>query len=79
MITPYMYSGDIDWNAMNALCSKSWEADFRDKSEVLSMTEIVCCRKVVELCQSTLIAGYYYHHLHRPKRQSKSTSCKRFV
>ena len=50
----YMYSFQ--------LFRKSWEADFREKSEALSMTEIVCCRRLVELCQSTLIAGYYYHH-----------------
>ena len=35
---------------------------------VSMQAEMVCCRKIVALCQSSLMAGYYYHHLLRPKR-----------
>ena len=35
---------------------------------VSMQVEMVCCRKIVALCQSSLMAGYYYHHLLRPKR-----------
>ncbi len=38
-----------------------WEASFREKSEVISTAEMVCCRRIVELCRHMIIAGYYYH------------------
>ena len=27
---------------------------------------MVCCRKIVELCQATIKAAYYFHYLHHP-------------
>ena len=48
-----------------------WEASFREKSEVISTAEMVCCRRIVELCQHMITAGYYYHCVSCPKSQAK--------
>ena len=44
---------------------------FKEKSSVISMTELVCCRRIVELSQATMKAAYYYHHLHHPSTKTK--------
>ena len=51
-----------------------WEANFREKSEVISIAEMVCCRRIVELCRHMITAGYYYHcvschHTSQPKER----------
>ena len=40
---------------------------------MISVIEMVCCRRIVHLCQATVKAAYYYHHLNhastKPKKQ----------
>lgn len=48
-----------------------WEANFREKSEVISTAEMVCCRRIVELCRHMITAGYYYHFVNCPKSHAK--------
>ena len=48
-----------------------WEANFREKSEVISTAEMVCCRRIVELCRHMITAGYYYHCVSCRKSQAK--------
>lgn len=51
---------------------KTWEELFKMKSSVISVIEMVCCRRIVELSQATVKAAFYYHHLHHPS-SSKTT------
>lgn len=53
-------------------CSEHWEKLFKKKTDVLSISELYCCRKVVELCQAKVIVAYYYHDF------QKSTESKRY-
>lgn len=63
------HSGQVLCSSFEPL-GESWEAAFKQKSEVISMVEMVCCRRIVAQCQSMAIAGYYYHH-HRPTAPSR--------
>lgn len=60
-------------------CSrKAWEEAFKEKSSVISVIEMVCCRKIVELIQVTVKVAYYYHHLHHPSAKSKQWSERKY-
>lgn len=52
--------------------SEHWEKLFKKKTDVLSISEIHCCRKVVELCQAKVIVAYYCYEF------QKSTESKKY-
>lgn len=54
------------------MCRKTWEELFKDKSQVISVIEVVCCRRIVQLCQATIKIAYYYHHLNHASMKSKT-------
>lgn len=41
--------------------SNQWEKLFQKKHEVLSISELHCCRRLIELCRGTITAAYYYY------------------
>lgn len=41
--------------------STVWEQQFKAKVEALSMVELACCRRIVQLCHNLVTLGYYYH------------------
>ena len=49
----------------------SWETSFKEKSEVISTVEMVCCRRIVELCQQMVAVAYHYHHCINCPQQAK--------
>ena len=51
------HSGQGLWHTFVPL-GESWEVAFKKKLEVISTTEMVCCRRIVALCQSRVLAGY---------------------
>ena len=62
-------------NLCHLVRKSNWETSFREKSEVISTAEMVCCRRIVELCQHMITAGYYYHCVNNPTQ----TRQRRFV
>lgn len=54
---------------------KSWEELFKEKSSVISVIEMVCCRRIVELSQAVVKAAYYCHYLHHPSRKKRQERC----
>ena len=50
-------------------CREHWEKQFRKKSDVLSLTEIHCCRRIVQLVQATVIAAKHYYQEQQIKRK----------
>jgi len=59
------------------MSSQSWEKLFKEKTEVISVAEMACCRKIVELCKSAIYLGFYYHYL--LPRESKAKKDSRFA
>jgi tubulin polyglutamylase TTLL7 len=56
---------------------EQWEKSFQKKYEILSMSELHCCRRLAELCQSTVIAAYYYHDFLTDKKKSSQIPVRR--
>lgn len=47
------------WNCFSNL-GNSWETIFSKSTEVISMTEMSCCRRIVQLCRDCLLIVYQF-------------------
>lgn len=58
-------------------CSKSWESLFKEQSYTISLIEMVCCRRIIQLSKTTMILAFYYHNLKSQKVQkARVKSCR---
>lgn len=47
------------WNCFSSL-GNSWETIFSKSTEVISLTEMSCCRRIVQLCRDCLLIVYQF-------------------
>lgn len=62
------------WSSFPGGTEEHWEKQFRKKSDVLSLTEIHCCRRIVELVQATVIAAKHYYQEQQLKKSKSQRS-----
>jgi tubulin polyglutamylase TTLL7 len=55
----------------------SWESKFRESQETISVAEMECCRRIVELSQSLLYCAYHYHCLTSSSKRKHATPSSR--
>lgn len=60
------------WGCFSSV-SSSWEKQFKAKTEVLSISEFECCRRVVRLCKNSLLAHYFFQEVQSVLRSSQKT------